>query len=71
VFSRASTRYHRVVTSFFDQLGSELVEYVELKPGWQARLAFQVDSWQQAVEPATSTSWQRPSASWWPPQGPS
>ena len=35
VFSRASASYDRVVTSFFDQLGSELVDYVELKPGWR------------------------------------
>jgi O-methyltransferase/aklanonic acid methyltransferase len=35
VFSRASARYDRVVTSLFDHLGSRLVEYVELEPGWQ------------------------------------
>lgn len=35
VFSRASTRYDRVVTSFFDQLGSALVDFVGLEPGWR------------------------------------
>ncbi len=35
VFSRASSSYDRVVTSFFDQLGTELVDYVKLEPGWQ------------------------------------
>lgn len=35
VFSRASTRYDRVVTSLFDHFGSRLVECVELEPGWR------------------------------------
>ncbi len=35
VFSRASSRYDRVVSSFFDALGSELVEFVALEPDWQ------------------------------------
>ena len=35
VFSRASSRYDRVVSSFFDALGTELVEFVALEPGWQ------------------------------------
>ncbi len=35
VFTRASSNYDRVVTSFFSQLGADLVEYVRLQPGWQ------------------------------------
>ncbi|MDJ0954989.1 MAG: methyltransferase domain-containing protein [Acidimicrobiia bacterium] len=35
VFSRAAPHYDRVVTSFFDRLGTDLVDFVGLGPGTQ------------------------------------